>query len=291
MLKVDPKNRLTAQAALDHPWISLKHTSRPVDETIVHALRQFGNASKMRRCCLQMMAWSLSNEERATVRQHFLSLDQNKQGTITLAELKQTLVDKYHISDAETLQIFDALDTNSNDEIHYSDFLAAMVSTRIAMHDGMLRNAFQRFDTDNSGYITLENMKHVLGPTFEGEEVDKLILEADQLKDGRISYEEFQAYLQGQPLDAHVDAVTSLVDKQGDGYQHALSPGGRMVPKTPDGRHRVQTLTDIQPRGHSWSVFSSRLMPSRHGLRAENHSVWGCFSPLYCCWVRATITP
>jgi len=234
MLQVDPTKRLTVQAALDHPWISQKHASRPVDGSIVDALRQFGNASKMRRCCLQMMAWSLSNEERATVRQHFLSLDQNKQGTITLAELKKTLVDKYHISDAETLQIFDALDTNNNEEIHYSDFLAAMVSTRIAMHDGMLRDAFKRFDTDNSGYITLQNMEQVLGPSFKGEEVGQLMKEADQLNDGRISYAEFQAYLQGQPLDSHLHAVTSLVDQQG--YQDSWSPTGRMRPRTPRSR-------------------------------------------------------
>ena len=28
------------------------------------------------------------------------------------------------------------------------------MSTRIALHDDMLRSAFGRFDTDNSGYIT-----------------------------------------------------------------------------------------------------------------------------------------
>merc|ERR1719361_2271673 len=117
------------------------------------------------------MAWSLSNEERALVRQHFVSLDQNNQGTITLAELRKVLVEKFHISDEETMQIFNALDSNSDEEIHYSDFLAAMVNTQIAMHDDLLRTAFKKFDTDRSGHITVKNLKHVLGSTFEGKSV------------------------------------------------------------------------------------------------------------------------
>ncbi|CAK9080319.1 Hypothetical protein (Fragment), partial [Durusdinium trenchii] len=48
----------------------------------------------------------------------------------------------------------DALRGTQREEIHYSDFLAAMMSTRIALHDDLLRSAFQRFDVDNEGYVT-----------------------------------------------------------------------------------------------------------------------------------------
>merc|ERR1719394_1577252 len=138
-------------------------------EEVVNALVQFGQATKFRRCCMEMMAWSLSNEERAKVRQYFVSMDQNHQGTITLQELKKVLEDKFHVPEDETRQVFAALDTNNDEEIHYSDFLAAMVSTRIALHDDLLKSAFKKFDVDNSGYITAANLKQVLGNTFEGE--------------------------------------------------------------------------------------------------------------------------
>lgn len=205
LLQVDPNKRLTAQAALDHPWIRSRHKRgappKELDQPIVDALRQFGQASKFRRCAVKMMAWSLSNEERSLVRQHFVALDQNKQGTVTLAELKAVLVEKFQISEEETLQIFQALDSNSDEEIRYSDFLAAMVNTQIVMHDDLLRVAFQKFDTDRSGYITVDNLKQVLGKTFEGESVKKLVNEADQLKDNRVSYAEFVSHLRSQPLE------------------------------------------------------------------------------------------
>jgi len=180
---------------------------------------------------MEMMAWSLSNEERAKVREYFITMDQNKQGTITLYELKQILVERFQVSDDETHRIFEALDSNNDEEIHYSDFLAAMVSTRITMHDDLLRAAFKRFDKDSSGYITLENLRQVLGETFEGEKVESLLREADLLEDGRISYPEFVSYLRGTPLAEHADATAKIIDTQLGKSDAVMKGTPRLLPK------------------------------------------------------------
>merc|ERR1712048_717550 len=148
------------------------------------------------------------------VHEYFIAMDEDKQGTITLAELKKILTEKFHVPDDETAQIFNALDSNQDEEIHYSDFLAAMVSTRIQLHDDLLRSAFKKFDTDSSGYITVENLREVLGDSFNGEEVEKMLAEADQLKDNRICYGEFVTYLRGDPLPEHIEATSMIVDAQ-----------------------------------------------------------------------------
>jgi calcium-dependent protein kinase len=198
LLEVDPSKRLTAQQALDHPWISKSRTFRSseVSVEVAEALRKFSEASKFRRCCMEMLAWSLSNEERAKVRGIFLSLDANQQGTITLGELKAFLVDKLHLTDErESLRVFEALDYNHDQEIHYSDFLAAMVDTQISLNTDLLYAAFRRFDTDGSGFITLSNLKDVLGDRVDGERVEAFLEDVDQNKDGRISFAEFASYL------------------------------------------------------------------------------------------------
>lgn len=141
-------------------------------------------------------------------------MDQNHQGTITLSELKKVLEEKFQISAEETRAVFKALDSNHDEEIHYSDFLAAMVNTRIALHDDLLQSAFKKFDTDNSGFITPQNLREVLGDTFEGEEVEKFVDEADKLKDGRISYKEFVSYLRGDPFEEHANAADKIIDAQ-----------------------------------------------------------------------------
>jgi len=145
----------------------------------------------------------------------FIAMDKNKQGTITMGELKEVLTKKFSIADEEIKPIFDALDTASNDEIHYSEFLAAMVSTRIAMHDDMLTQTFQRFDVDNSGYITADNLRTVLGESFNGAEVEQFIAEADKAKDGRISYEEFIEYLHsGGGSDQHNEIAAKMIETE-----------------------------------------------------------------------------
>merc|ERR1719281_1474241 len=132
---------------------------------------------------MSMCAWSLTNDERTKVRDAFIEIDTERTGTIKLGELKKVLEDKFHISDEQTLAIFKALDTNHDEEIHYTEFLAAMVSSRIQLHDDLLKATFRRFDTDNQGFITVKNLRDVLGESFEGEEVDKMVAEADTTHD------------------------------------------------------------------------------------------------------------
>jgi len=239
LLQVDPVKRLTAQKALEHPWIDSRHKHETVvDEGVVTALRQFGKASKFRRCCMEMMAWSLSNEDRSKVRDYFLAMDKNHHGTVTLQELKQVLEDQFHISCEETQQIFAAMDTNHDEEIHYSDFLAAMVNTRIALHDDLLHTTFKRFDVDSSGYITAENLRTILGDSFEGEQVEKLMSEAVSKQDGAkgISYEQFVAYLRGDPDKDHADVADKLIEISLGKDQR--SGGGCSTPTSMDARGR-----------------------------------------------------
>lgn len=150
---------------------------------------------------MQTIAWSLSNEERAQVSNHFTSMDTSQQGTITLAELKEFMLSRLNVSDQETTNIFSVLDSNQDELIHYSDFLAAMVETCITLHDDTLKQAFNKFDKDSSGFITADNMCEVLGSSSHEDEVEDLIREADLTNDNRISFPEFVAYVLRKPLD------------------------------------------------------------------------------------------
>lgn len=215
LLKVNPTKRMTAEAAMEHPWIKDRATSPDIiDESVVDALRQFAKGSKFRRCCMSMMAWSLTYDERNKVRQYFMELDHSKTGTITLAELRDVLVTKFQLPDGEAKQIFEALDSSHDEEVNYTDFLAAMLTQHIELHDDMLQQAFSRFDHDKTGYITVESLKNVLGDSFEGQDVSALLKEADQLNDGRVSYAEFVSYIKGSPLDNHLEAAAKIVDHE-----------------------------------------------------------------------------
>lgn len=206
LLQVNPEARLTARKALEHVWIVRRYqlAKKEIDPSVVDALRQFSKSSKFRRSCLKMMAWSLSNEERAKVRGYFTALDTQKTGTITLEELRECLVEKFNISDSETQLIFQSMDANRNEHIQYSDFLAAMVSTRLQVHDDLLRTAFRKFDVDRSGVITVDNLSAVVESDGDeksrDEDLRELLKEGDLLHDGQISYAEFVSFISGVPI-------------------------------------------------------------------------------------------
>merc|ERR1711972_665500 len=108
------------------------------------------------------MAWCLSSEERKTVEQMFLEMDKQHTGTITLGQLKK-VVDDMKIADGDSNESCVVSESAADEKINYSEFLAAMVSTRIEAHDDLLQSAFKRFDTKQNGYISLEDLQQHLG--------------------------------------------------------------------------------------------------------------------------------
>ena len=51
------------------------------------------------------------------------------------------------------------IDSDGNGEINYSEFLAAALDSKLTLTEEHLWSVFKRFDMDNSGYITEDNMQ------------------------------------------------------------------------------------------------------------------------------------
>mmetsp|Transcript_74853 Transcript_74853/g.216380 ORF Transcript_74853/g.216380 Transcript_74853/m.216380 type:complete len:568 (+) Transcript_74853:90-1793(+) len=221
LLVVQPTARMSAREALAHPWLqscAMKirdtATAAGIDNAVVNSMVKFATHSKFRRACFSMMAWSLTNAERAQVREDFMRMDQGNTGTIRLEDLKRVLMKHAQLPDAEVRKIFAAMADDNPDEINYSDFLAAMVSTRIAMHDDLLRAAFHRFDIDGSGLVTRANLRTALGEVCTQEEVDQIIQEVAASGDNGITLEDFIDYLKGAPAENHTQAAEKVIERE-----------------------------------------------------------------------------
>eukprot|EP00930_Biecheleria_cincta_P051173 TRINITY_DN3632_c0_g3_i1.p1 TRINITY_DN3632_c0_g3~~TRINITY_DN3632_c0_g3_i1.p1 ORF type:complete len:525 (+),score=117.86 TRINITY_DN3632_c0_g3_i1:81-1655(+) len=228
LLVVDPERRLTAQQALEHPWIKGRDEDRSghFDAEMVSSLCKFSKAQKFRRSCMQLMAWSLTAEDRAQVREAFLELDTSRSGQIKLIDLKHVLESKFDLPEDHTMAVFQALDSAPDDEIHYSDFLAAMMSSRIKLYDELLQECFRRFDHDYSGYISEADLKRVLGTDYDVSEIMKTV---DINHDGKISSEEFLRYLKsGEATENHMEAVERAISREIDANPALLDAPGRL---------------------------------------------------------------
>lgn len=206
LLTYHAKLRPTALEALEHPWITRREGlfGVDIDESVLKSLKVFSQAAKFRRACLRVLATSLSATDRQKIRDTFLALDKNSSGTITLTEFKKAL-DDHGMASEEAAEVFAAIDVSSDEEVQYSEFLAAVAHSRVLLHDNLIRDTFRRFDTNQSGRITVTNLKDMLGDHFDDNEIAEMLSEVDENHDGAIDYDEFVTYLQKDPAGRKED--------------------------------------------------------------------------------------
>jgi len=87
--------------------------------------------------------------------------------------------------------MFDSLDVNRNGVVHYTEFLAATLETQGHIEEQRLAEAFDQLDSDDTGYISKENMCSILGKNCSSKYVKELIASIDIDRDGKISYDDF----------------------------------------------------------------------------------------------------
>lgn len=198
MLVVEPSERPTAAAALQNEWIVKHHEQRERNdrpsESFVKQIREsiieYADMGEFRKLALNVIAKKSSSSEIIALRKAFEEFDTLNTGTITLEEFSKALSSS-DFSEEEIKAIFRKVDVNQTDVINYTEFLAATLETQGAIDEYRLAEAFDALDDDDSGYISRENLRNILGSRSDEKLLDQLIAEADFHKDGRVSYEEF----------------------------------------------------------------------------------------------------
>lgn len=67
------------------------------------------------------------------------------------------------MAEIEAKNIFEKLDFNNNGTIDYSEFLITHLDPSKVVNEERLREVFEMFDFDGSGYITVDEIKRMLG--------------------------------------------------------------------------------------------------------------------------------
>lgn len=101
-------------------------------------------------------------------------------------------------------------DLDGSGKIRYTEFLAATIEAQGAISEERLAEAFDRIDSDDSGYISAENLKAMLGDDFPTEEIAAIITESDLTKDGKISYAEFLALWENRHEKEREEAMDEI---------------------------------------------------------------------------------
>jgi len=144
-----------------------------------------------------MATTNFTEQELRRLYRRFKKLDTDGSGTLTTDEFMAIPDLKQNPLLGRLLSIFDK---NKDDEIQFSEFVSTLSTlSNKGSHDQKLRFAFQVYDMDGDGFISngelFQVLKMMVGNNLNDVQlqqiVDKTIIEADEDKDGKISFEEF----------------------------------------------------------------------------------------------------
>ncbi|XP_052207744.1 calcium-dependent protein kinase 24 [Diospyros lotus] len=204
MLDPNPYSRFTVEQVLEHRWIHNAHqvSNVPLGENVRARIKQFSLMNKFKKRVLRVVADNLPHEQVAGIKQMFLMMDTDKNGNLTFEELKTGLnMIGQQIADPDVQMLLEAADVDGNGMLNYEEFMTMSVHLkRMSSDDAQLRQAFCHFDKDGSGYIEFDELKDGLSEDINmgsnGDQVIKdIIYDIDLDKDGRISYQEFEAMM------------------------------------------------------------------------------------------------
>merc|ERR1711933_415629 len=92
LLKMNPRDRYTAEQALNHVWIknkAPKATGAKLQDNFVDNLRGFRSQNKLKKAALHIIANQLNEDQIKALRDTFMHLDGNGDGKLTINEMKE----------------------------------------------------------------------------------------------------------------------------------------------------------------------------------------------------------
>ena len=212
LLKFESSERITAKEALNHPWFQtaeFKTTYRKVNTlNTMEAMGMLKNLDNYKsdniiKCAVlaYLVHQNTNIPQCIEATKLFKDIDLNHDGKLETKELEYAYT-KYcgiNQSDAKNKSrfIFANIDTDNNGYIESEEFIRACINPKLFNSQKYLKFAFDYFDTDRSGTISIEEIENKFYQTAKNKnnntkkELKKLFDNIDINKDGQISFEEF----------------------------------------------------------------------------------------------------
>ncbi|CAK0836967.1 unnamed protein product [Prorocentrum cordatum] len=205
LLKLEPRQRLTSEQALDQDWIKNWAPRAPkvpsLPANFVANLRSFRSQNRLKKAALHIIAGQLNESEIKGLRGVFQALDGNQDGLLSGRELKEGLL-KAGLENipADLMRILDDVDSDGSGIVDYTEFLAATLDEQLYKQEDVCWSAFRLFDRDGDGKISQDELRFVISKGNDKKLADDKVIEeiistVDTSGDGKIDFQEFMAMM------------------------------------------------------------------------------------------------
>ena len=163
---IDLNKRISIEDALNDDWFKLtenENNNLIVNFDIIDALKNFQFNNLLKKEILYFFAKILKDSEIDKLKNIFSFIDKDNSGEINYENLKEMFKENnIDINEKELQKIFKSLDFHSYGTINYTEFIAATLSSIKFSIEEKLIAAFNYFDINNKGFITIDTIFEAL---------------------------------------------------------------------------------------------------------------------------------
>ena len=200
---VPESERYSAKEVLAHPWFNIIKNNKEEQNLNIdfNFFKKYSEENALKKIVLYFIATRLNEKEIHELNDLFKSFDKNCDGQISYEEFENGFFEFKNkcntniFNDKDIKHIFNMVDVNKNGMIDYSEFIAATLVGREEIVQKRLLDAFNTFDTEQTGKIKREDFIKALhiDNSLKEKGFEKMI--DDLTKDGLIDYNEFMKLL------------------------------------------------------------------------------------------------
>jgi len=172
LLEKSSKKRFSAEQALASPWFRDPAKPSPfgnvdgLSVSIFEGLVEYQAQNKLKRAVLQLLTRELSEFQTQELRDKFMALDTQGDGFLSPEELMEGMRHVgYEMSKSELQKLVATLDGTGRQRVGYKEFVSALLEQRVRFDQQQLSECFKKFDRNNRGQITYEDVKAVIQMT------------------------------------------------------------------------------------------------------------------------------
>merc|ERR1712226_221818 len=200
LLTKDPKARLPAIQVLQHEWLADENACSAAPSLSAEDMKQlkaFGRMHELKKAAVEVVVTQLPDSSISSLKDVFMNMDVNKDGTLSFSELKKGLEEAGVKLPKNFKELVAECDTDGSGVIDYTEFLAATLGKKLYHQKEIVWAAFCRFDLDGSGYIDRKELSNVLNEEVQeamelgGSQsaVQKIFADVDANGDNKIDFD------------------------------------------------------------------------------------------------------
>ena len=204
LLEKDPEKRLSAIDSLNHPWFKQFKLDSTISQKrlslFINNLKSYKTDYKLQQAAIAVIVHNMpSNHEIKEIERAFRIIDLNGDGKLNKDELVKGFIKIFNQTVDQTTeridQIFRSVDADKNGFIQYEEFIRACIPKEVLLSDNNVRFAFNFFDLDQSGHITVTEIEEVFcsgNKNISKAVIEKIISQVDLDGDNQVSFDEFK---------------------------------------------------------------------------------------------------